>query len=372
MILSVQWPLLSVLICSKLTSAVIINFELPTAGDQNDLLLKCVSPTAEVIDGALIEFKRTRSSLPHRTELLHASEGGVSFQVTPENEALLRCRANGEFSSVVAIAAVPIIHPERRVNVSVFKNEEVTLRCPIPLGNLYRELDPYELSWVIVGTPPEPVDSSQYSDSNRNLKVWVNDTTCSNLYACMLRLRRCNVPGRCVDEMLYSGPTTSFDVFEISRVLSAPLNQTAQAGQEVTFVCEGSGSFINITWEYGGLCEGISDRRLCGDAVSITTAASSGDERNQTLTSNLTIDTSWLQVENGDNRQHQVHCVLHQEVPGRAVQDKISPATVMVVTDETPAPSSSATDGILPKPNRSGLPLGILCEIFIVSLIISL
>ena len=103
------------------------------------------------------------------------------------------------------------------MTIPVFNNEEVTLTCPIELGNLHQRIMPYELSWDvrINNNPPEQVENS--IDEGRRLRVYVDDATRSNEYHCNLRLRRCCELqemgcGSC-DVMVYDGPIFRFDVF---------------------------------------------------------------------------------------------------------------------------------------------------------------
>ena len=104
------------------------------------------------------------------------------------------------------------------MTIPVFNNEEVTLTCPIELGNLHQRLIPYELSWDVRfnNDLPEQVENS--IDEGRRLRVNVNNITSSNAYSCKLRLRRCcelqemDCGGRC-DIMVYDGPIFRFEVF---------------------------------------------------------------------------------------------------------------------------------------------------------------
>ena len=101
----------------------------------------------------------------------------------------------------------------------MFNNEEVNLTCPIELGNLCHHLVPCELSWDvrINNNLPEPVENSTYVDEGRKLRVYVDDTTRSNVYRCKLRLRRCreflqeNASRKC-DIMVHNGPILRLEV----------------------------------------------------------------------------------------------------------------------------------------------------------------
>ena len=71
----------------------------------NNISLRCIDPAnGDNINAAMIEFLMTpESSSPHIIKSV-IGDGGVSFQVTPRNEAYVRCRANGEPSDLVAFA----------------------------------------------------------------------------------------------------------------------------------------------------------------------------------------------------------------------------------------------------------------------------
>ena len=70
----------------------------------NNISLRCIDPAnGDNINAATIEFRITPERDPHMIQSV-IGNGGVSFQVTPSNEAYVRCRANGELSELVAFA----------------------------------------------------------------------------------------------------------------------------------------------------------------------------------------------------------------------------------------------------------------------------
>ena len=72
--------------------------------NSNNISLRCIDPAnGDSINGAMIEFLTTPESSPHMIKSVIGNDG-VSFQVTPSNEAYIRCRANGELSELVAFA----------------------------------------------------------------------------------------------------------------------------------------------------------------------------------------------------------------------------------------------------------------------------
>ena len=82
-------------------------------------------------------------------------------------------------------------------NVKVFANSEATLTCPYKLGRLHEDLDPYDISWVIVqGEATVPAEVSQVSISDEMfsiLRVRVPASEIDNgaMYRCTLMLRKC-------------------------------------------------------------------------------------------------------------------------------------------------------------------------------------
>ena len=82
-------------------------------------------------------------------------------------------------------------------------------------------------------------------------------------------------------------------------------------GQNVTFFCEGFGSSVNISWQFLDVCGD------CGTVELDTTIL--------TASSTLTIDTSQLAA-----GAYTLDCVIHQDVPVRAVEDKVFSAVLTV------------------------------------------
>ena len=105
--------------------------------------------------------------------------------------------------------------------MNVFTDVATELFCPIPIGALADHLDPYTFSWESLNqqgftVPVRSSPSSQYSDNNRTLTVFVNERTRDNMYRCVLRLRRCDIirsdgSPRCL-AMVYRGNLTRFAV----------------------------------------------------------------------------------------------------------------------------------------------------------------
>ena len=111
--------------------------------------------------------------------------------------------------------------------ISVFNGVPTELTCPIPLGELADHLDPYTFSWEAVNQEgfSVPVAPSQYSNNNRTLTIFVNDTTHDGMYHCVLRLRRCDITrsngsSRC-PVLTFSGSRTQFQVFGNDELLLA-------------------------------------------------------------------------------------------------------------------------------------------------------
>lgn len=105
------------------------------------------------------------------------------------------------------------------LTMNVFNDEIAVLACPIMSGNLFGLLDPYVFSWVLFDSQGfvRPIDSLLYSNNNRTLTMFINDTTRSNQYRCSLRLRRCDISRtggvpRCPVQT-YEGPRIQFEVF---------------------------------------------------------------------------------------------------------------------------------------------------------------
>ena len=112
---------------------------------------------------------------------------------------------------------------ETRVNV--FADVATELTCAIPRGELADHLDPYTFSWesfnqqgFALPVPPSP--SSQYSNNNRTLTIFV---TRDSQYLCTLRLKRCDITRsdgsfRC-PVMFYRGGLTRFVVHGKRRII---------------------------------------------------------------------------------------------------------------------------------------------------------
>ena len=207
------------------------------------------------------------------------------------------------------------------------------LTCAIPIGALADHLDPYTFSWEYnqLGFSI-PVDPSQYSNNNRTLTIFVNDSTRDNVYRCVLRLRRCNIirsrdnSFRC-PVMTYMGDPTRFVVhgkrriilftgeimlvflcsyLERSRVTTPPNNQAIRMNQVAVFTCVGVGSFINMSWQY-------DDTRISEDAVVIVKDES---ENGMQITSTLMINASMINTTMlPQSSGRDIQCILHQRVP---------------------------------------------------------
>ena len=103
---------------------------------------------------------------------------------------------------------------------AVFNGNTGELTCPIVLGNLHNTvLDPYYISWEQRedGVLPIPVNDDLLSNDNTVLSIPIDNSTASNVYQCVLHLRRCNIPGdsngnKCQVEE-YNGPLMGFAVF---------------------------------------------------------------------------------------------------------------------------------------------------------------
>ena len=112
-----------------------------------------------------------------------------------------------------------------QVDKAVFNGNTGELTCPIMLGDLHTVLDPYHISWEQIedGVFPIPVnDSDLLSNDDTILSIPIDDSTASNVYRCVLNLRRCNIayPSsdgnntnyKCQSEE-YNGPRMGFAVF---------------------------------------------------------------------------------------------------------------------------------------------------------------
>ena len=103
----------------------------------------------------------------------------------------------------------------------MFDDERTELTCPFPLGALVDHLDSYTFSWesLNAGMNLVPVNvstTSQYSNNNRTLRIFVDEITSVNMYRCVLHLRRCdmtrsNGSSRC-QAVRYFGDYTQFEV----------------------------------------------------------------------------------------------------------------------------------------------------------------
>ena len=238
-----------------------------------------------------------------------------------------------------SFAAVPTTsNVETRVNV--FADVATELTCAIPRGELADHLDPYTFSWeslnqqgFSIPVPPSP--SSQYSNNNRTLTIFVNDSTRDSQYHCVLRLKRCDITRsdgsfRC-PVMTYMGDPTRFVVhgkrriilftgeimllflcsyLERSRVTTPPNNQAIRMNQVAVFTCVGVGSFINMSWQY-------DDARISEDAVVIVKDESeNGMQITSTLMINASmINTTMLPQSSGMEYTVDIQCILHQRVP---------------------------------------------------------
>ena len=120
----------------------------------------------------------------------------------------------------MSISAVPASYSTvRQMDKAAFNNGNTgELTCPIVLGNLHTVLDPYNISWEQIeeGVLPIPVtDQHLLSNDNTVLSIPITSSTASNVYRCVLHLRRCDrVSGdsRCQSEE-YAGPLMGFTVF---------------------------------------------------------------------------------------------------------------------------------------------------------------
>ena len=108
-------------------------------------------------------------------------------------------------------------------------------------------------------------------------------------------------------------PTSFISSFfaEVSRHVHSPVAKTVSKGQNVTFSCEGFGSFVSISWQF---------LDVCGDCGTVEL-----DTTSLTASSTLTIDTSQLEV-----GAYTLDCVIHQDVPVREVNDKMFSAVLTV------------------------------------------
>ena len=83
--------------------------------------------------------------------------------------------------------------------MKVFANSESTITCPYQLGLLHEDLNPYDISWIIVeGENVLPANTSQVSISNKannimfsELRVPASELDSTAMYRCTLMLRRC-------------------------------------------------------------------------------------------------------------------------------------------------------------------------------------
>ena len=109
---------------------------------------------------------------------------------------------------------------EPQMDKAVFNGNTGELTCPIVLGNLHNTvLDPYYISWYQIenGVLPIPVtDQDLLSNDNTILSIPIDNSTASNVYQCILNLRRCNIVNngnnKCQAEE-YKGPLMGFEVF---------------------------------------------------------------------------------------------------------------------------------------------------------------
>ena len=107
-----------------------------------------------------------------------------------------------------------------QMDKAVFNGNTGELTCPIVLGNLHNTvLDPYDISWYQIekGVLPIPVtDQDLLSNDNTVLSIPIDNSTASNVYQCVLHLRRCNIVNngnnKCQVEE-YNGPLMGFAVF---------------------------------------------------------------------------------------------------------------------------------------------------------------
>lgn len=152
---------------------------------------------------------------------------GVASHAVPLSSVVLLSPSPPSYISpwlcLFSVLAIPSVPAEQDLTVNVFNDEPAILTCPIPLGNLYNHLDPYTFFWeeapehaVLIPLHPSLVPQ-RYSNNNRSLTVFVNDTTRSNSYRCGLRLRRCDIISTdsipYCPEMTYFGPITRLRVF---------------------------------------------------------------------------------------------------------------------------------------------------------------
>ena len=98
--------------------------------------------------------------------------------------------------------------------MNVVDGEYVELTCPFQLGALADYLDPYTLVWQVLDS--RGFELSIISNDNRLLMVLVDGTTRTNMYRCVLRLKRCDITTqngspRC-PQSRYFGPTIQFQV----------------------------------------------------------------------------------------------------------------------------------------------------------------
>ena len=106
-----------------------------------------------------------------------------------------------------------------QVDKDVFNGNTGELTCPIMLGNLHNTvLDPYGISWYQIenGVLPIPVTDDLLSNDNTVLSIPIDNSTASNVYRCVLNLRRCNIPGnndgnKCQMKE-YNGPLMGFAI----------------------------------------------------------------------------------------------------------------------------------------------------------------
>ena len=225
--------------------------------------------------------------------------------------------------------------------MNVFADVATELTCAIPIGALADHLDPYTFSWEVLNQqgfalPVSPSPSSQYSNNNRTLTIFVTESTRDNVYRCVLRLRRCDIirtrdnSFRC-PVMTYMGDTTRFVVhgkrriilftgemmllflcsyLERSRVTTPPNDQAIHINQVAVFICVGVGSFIDMSWQY-------NDARISEDAVVIEKDVSeNGKQITSTLMINASmINTTMLPQSSGWEYTVDIKCILHQRVP---------------------------------------------------------
>ena len=82
--------------------------------------------------------------------------------------------------------------PSSPENVKVFANNEATITCPFKLGLLHEDLDPYDISWVMVeGEETSPVDASISEEMFSIHRVPASELDNTTMYRCTLMLRRC-------------------------------------------------------------------------------------------------------------------------------------------------------------------------------------